>query len=242
MNDPVALIGVYRAANAEYVRPLVESAARLGWTVAWWSLDDAVDDLGHVTVGSGPGARLPLLNEVLRRSGIVKGWLVVSDDDVVFERGDLGRLVSLCTRAGFDLAQPARSDPPVHHAITTARRLSVARRTSFVEIGPLFVVGPRWRDRIVPFPEDRGLGWGLELEWLDLHRQGCTLGIVDAVHVRHVGVPGRDYDFAGQVDSIHAELAERGIGSWADVQSTHETWRPWQRAPRWARGARRELS
>jgi hypothetical protein len=234
MNGPVTLIGVYRVGNAAYVRPLVESAASLGWTVAWWSLDEVVDDLGHVTVGSGPGARLPLLNEVLRRIGSVEGWLVVSDDDVVFDRGDLGTLVSLCMRARFDLAQPARSDSPLHHAITAVQRVSVARRTSFVEIGPLFVVGPRWRDRIVPFPDERGLGWGLELDWLDLHREGCMLGIVDAVHVRHRGIPGQDYDFAGQVESVHAELADRGIASWADVQSTHETWRPWQRAPRWA--------
>lgn len=237
MSDAGLLIGVYRARNARRVETLVESATQLGWAAAWWSLDDVVDDLGDVTVGAGPGARLPLLNEILRRAGRPGVWLVVSDDDTAFEHGDLGELVALCGRASLDLAQPARSDPPVHHPITLARRLSVARLTSFVEIGPLFVVGPHWRDRIVPFPDERGMGFGLELDWLDLHRQGCRLGIVDAVRVRHVGAAGEEYDFAGEVQRVHAELVGRGYRGWADVQTTHETWRPWQRAPRWVRRA-----
>ena len=134
---------------------------------------------------------------------------------------------------GADLAGPARSERELDHAITAARRLSVARRTSFVEIGPLFVVGPRWRDRIVPFPEERGMGWGLELEWHELHREGCELGIVDAVRVRHLGERGEGYDFRTDVHRVHAELEERGFDSWQDVQRTLATWRPWQRSPGW---------
>lgn len=235
MSRPASLIGVYRSRNADRVRRLVEPALVEGWSVAWWALDDVVGDLAGVTVGSGSGAKLPLLNELLRRSGSRAEWLVVSDDDVTFERGDVVGLVSLCTRAGLDLAQPARTDSAVDHEITTARRLSLARRTSFVEIGPLFVVGPGWRDRIVPFPEERGMGWGLELEWHELHREGCALGIVDAVRVRHEGFRGEDYDDRTEVHRVHEELATRGFGGWSDVQSTLATWRPWQRLPAWAR-------
>jgi len=233
--QPVSLVGVYRARNARYVREVSEPALEHGWTVAWWALDEIVDDLAPVTVGSGAGARLPLLNEVLHRSGSSEGWLVVSDDDVVFDRGDVLELVSLCARAKLDLAQPARSDTKLDHGITAARRLSLARRTSFVEIGPLFAVGPGWRDRIVPFPEERGMGWGLELEWHELHRRGCELGIVDAVRVRHMGERGEGYDFRADVHRVHAELEERGFGGWSDVQKTLATWRPWQRSPGWLR-------
>jgi len=233
--DPVSLVGVYRARNARYVRDVSEPALERGWTVAWWALDEIVDDLAGVTVGSGAGARLPLLNEILRRSESLEGWLVVTDDDVVFDRGDFLAFVSFCGRAELDLAQPARSDKTLDHGITAARRLSVARRTSFVEIGPIFAVGPGWRDRIVPFPEERGMGWGLELEWHRLHLEGCELGIVDAVRVRHMGDRGEGYDFRADAHRVHAELEERGFGGWSDVQRTLATWRPWQRSPGWTR-------
>lgn len=230
----VVLIGVYRSRNADRVRRLVEPALAQGWDVAWWALDEVVDELAAWTVGSGAGDRLVLLNEILRRTAAPGQWLVVSDDDFVFVRGGVVELVSLCDRAGLDLAQPARADAGADHEITVARRLSRARRTSFVEIGPLFVVGLRCRDRIVPFPEERGMGWGLELEWFDLHREGCALGIVDAVQVRHEGARGEDYDADAEVDRMHEELAARGI-AWGEVQQTLGTWRPWQRSPRWAR-------
>jgi hypothetical protein len=231
-----AVVGVYRARNAGRVRALVEPALARGWPVAWWALDEVVDDLRGLTVGSGPGPRLTLLNRLLDRAGPDAEWLVVSDDDVRFERGDVARLVSLAARAGLDLVQPARSDPGADHGITAARRLSRARRTSFVEIGPLFAVGPRWRDRLLPFPEERGMGWGLELDWLRLFREGCELGIVDAVRVRHEGERGEEYDDAGEIDRVHAELESLGYRTWADVQVTLGTWRPWQRSPGWVGG------
>lgn len=229
------LVGVYRSRNANRVRRLVQPALDRGWAVAWWALDEVAEGLEPVTVGSGGGPRLVLLNEVLARAGVGDGWVVVSDDDVSFERGDVVRFASLAARAGLDLAQAARADPAVDHGITSFRRLSRARRTSFVEIGPVLAVGPRWRERILPFPAERGMGWGLELEWLDLFREGCELGIVDAVRVRHEGSRGEEYDDAGEIDRVHAELEALGYRSWSDVQVTLGTWRPWQRSPAWGR-------
>jgi hypothetical protein len=230
-----ALVGIYRARNADTVQQLSQPAVAAGWTVAWWALDDAGHGIADMTVGSGPGQRLPLLNETLSRADAEDGWVVVSDDDVVFQRGDVTELVSLCHQAGLDLAQPARTDAAVDHRITVARRLSTARRTSFVEIGPVFAVGPGWRDAILPFPEERGMGWGLELDWFALHERGCALGIVDAVRVRHEGSRGEHYDYRSEAHRVHDELAARGFDGWSDVQKTFATWRPWQRAPSWVR-------
>lgn len=230
----MALVGVYRSRNAETVRRLVASARADGIAVAWWALDEVVPELAAETVGVGWGTKFPLLNDVLDRvEGAGDGWLVVCDDDVAFDRGDVGRLVSLCRRACLDLAQPARSERVVDHEITRRRRLSVVRLTSFVEIGPLFVVGPRWRDRIVPFPPEREMGWGLELDWLDLHREGCRLGVVDAVSVHHQGVRAQDYDFDRHHEALFDELARRGVGHWRDVQETLAVWRPWRRSAPW---------
>lgn len=235
------IVGVYRRRNAHLVRAIVEPARAADWSAAWWALDEVDDRLADITVGVGPGVRLPLLNELVTRAAAETGWLVVSDDDVVFARGSIVQLVALCAEANLDLAQPARCDDNsrheynVAHPITRVQRFSRARTTTFVECGPLFVVGPRWRDRIVPFPEDRGMGWGVELDWNELHGQGCRLGIVDGVRIEHHGVPGAEYDFAQHVRCMHAELAERGLRGWADVQRTLEVWRPWHRLPPWSR-------
>ncbi len=169
---------------------------RRGWTVAWWALDEIVDDLAGVTVGTGSGARAPapergspavgksggLARRLRRRRRIRPGGTSSRSSHSVRARSSTSRSRPVATRSWTT-------------SITAARRLSIARRTSFVEIGPLFVVGPGWRDRIVPFPEARGMGWGLELEWHELHREGCALGIVDAVRVRHVGERGEGYDY-----------------------------------------------
>jgi hypothetical protein len=234
LNVTVALVGVYRARNARYVREVSRPALERGWTVAWWALDGLADELADVTVGTGAGAKFDLLNEILRTLDGSFDWLVVSDDDLVFTRGDVVSLQRCCERAGLDLAQPGRADAAVSHGITAARRLSRARRTSFVEIGPLFVVGPRWRDRIVPFPPGSGMGWGLELDWFGLAEEGCVLGIVDSLPVRHEGTAGEDYDAPAEFARLQQLFAARGVGTWADVQRTLDTWRPWQPWPRWA--------
>ena len=239
--DPLAsLIGVYRRRNASYVAELVDMAVEQRWPTAWWALDAVEPELAHVTVGAGPGMRLSLLNELTRHVP-AEGYVVVSDDDVVFTRGGLTVLVVLCDRACLDLAQPARSDDNsrfefnVAHAITRARSLSRVRLTTFVETGPLIVVGPRWRNRIFPFPEERGMGWGVELNWHELWKGGCLLGIVDDVRVAHVGDPGSEYDAGLEATRIHEELASRRYEGWKDVQRTVGVWRPWTKTPPWLR-------
>jgi hypothetical protein len=239
--EPLAsLIGVYRRRNASSVAELVSVTLERGWPTAWWALDELEPDLARVTVGEGRGTRLSLLNEL---AGHVpqQGYLVVSDDDVIFTRGSLHSLVVLCDRARLDLAQPARSDDNsrfelnVAHAITRARRLSRVRLTTFVETGPLVVVGPSWRDRILPFPEERGMGWGVELDWHELWKGGCVLGIVDAVRVAHLGDPGSEYDATLEATRIHEELARRRYEGWKDLQRTVGIWRPWTKTPPWLR-------
>ena len=189
--DDVALIGIYRRRNAEHARALVDAVRQVGWTAAWWALDDVADDLAEHTVGQGSGEKFTLLNEIVERASLVRGWLLVADDDLVFVRGSPPLLVQVCGAAQFALAQPAQdaSGWPSHE-ITVRRAVSIARATTFVEIGPLFVVAPSCRGRIVPFSPAAGMGWGMELEWSDLVVQGCRLGVVDAVVVKHVAPGG----------------------------------------------------
>lgn len=231
------LVGVYRRACVCHVLRLLEPALEHGWRSAWWALDGVHPLLDEITVGEGPGEKLPLVNETLSRSGFAARWTVVSDDDVHFRRGDVVRFVQLCERASFDIAQPARARGSNRsHDITTAIRLVRARRTTFVESGPLFAVGPRWRDRVLPLPNERGMGWGVELDWFDIVDAGCRLGIVDATVIEHLGNVGVDYD-TGEIHSrLRAELAARGAEDWAPFQRTLAAWRSWQPRPPWRRG------
>ena len=184
-----------------------------------------------MTVGEGAGEKLPLLNRVLERHGPVGGPLLLSDDDIAFDRGDVVQLAALCERARLALAQPAHAKgSEVSHGITRAHPRSRVRLTTFVESGPLVVIAADAVTRVTPLPEKRGMGWGLELDWIDL---GLPLGIVDAVPVRHLGRVSGTYDDSELRARMRAELAERGVHDWAPLQRTLAVWRPWQRRPPW---------
>jgi hypothetical protein len=231
-----AIVGIYRAANAGVVARLLAPALAAGWTTAWWALDRTTTELERHTVGEGPGEKLPLLNEVLARHGPVSGALVLSDDDIEFARGDIVRLVALAERARLGLAQPAHAaGSEVSHGITRAKPRSRARLTSFVESGPLVVVAPEWVPRVTPLPEARGMGWGIELDWMELAHEGCRLGIVDAAPVIHLAKVAASYDDASLRARLRQELGARGVTDWGPLQQTLETWRPWQRRPPWGR-------
>jgi hypothetical protein len=164
------------------------------------------------------------------------GYVIVMDDDVAMVRGELTDLIAWAHAADVDLTQPAHSrSSHLSHRVTRRRRLALVRRTSFVEIGPVFAIGPERRKWLLPFPESAGMGWGLELRWRELLGQGLTMGIVDAVVMRHLVPPAAGYDASGHRERVNLELAEMGFASIEGIQATLDTWRPWQSRPPWLR-------
>jgi hypothetical protein len=231
---PAAVVGVYRRRNAEHVRRLLQPALEHGWRAGWWALDETDPSLAEVTVGEGPGLKLVLLNEALRRVRADSAWTVVADDDLAFRKGDVVALVAACERGGLDLAQPARArETERSHGITRAVRFSRMRATTFVESGPLFAIGPRCKGRVLPLPEERGMGWGVEIDWYDLAQDGCRLGIVDSVVMEHLGERAQHYDETEIRRRLVEELEERGHPLWAGMRDTLAIWRPWRRTPPW---------
>jgi hypothetical protein len=177
-----------------------------------------------------------LLNEMLDRLGRAAAWTVVADDDVHFTRGDVVRFVRRAEQAGFDLAQPARArGTHLSHGITVAPRFSRARETTFIESGPLWAVGPHFRDRVLPFSTERGMGWGVEIDWFDLRTEGCRLGVVDETQVEHLGKTAQDYDDTEIRRRMLEELEAHGHPRWAGMRETLAVWRPWRRMPPWSR-------
>lgn len=225
------IVGVYRHDRARTMLDLVPP----GWRAALWALDAEAPEAASVTAGVGPGAKFTLCNALVR--AVAPGpddWVVVVDDDVVVPRG-LPAFLARAAEAGFGLAQPAHArSSHFSHPQTVRRPLLRARWFSYVEIGPVFAVSPRWRHRVLPFPEDIGMGWGLELLWMDLEREGMRLGIVDDVVMDHLVPPGRTYDLSVEGRRLEGMLAERGAGQLADLMRLHGRWWRWQRRPRWA--------
>jgi hypothetical protein len=230
-----AVYAVYRRRNAAVMRDLVAPALEAGWGASLWALDERDPSLEALTAGAGPGTKFELVNRLLdQQPPAADAFVLVSDDDAVFVRGDLVSFVERALDAGLDLAQPAhvlRSH--ISHRITWRRPLSRARLTTFVEIGPIFAVAPAWRERILPFPDGLGMGWGLELQWVDLRGEGCRLGIVDSTPIRHLSRFASAYAADEEVAKLDRLLEERGAPGWKGLRKTVSTWRPWQRRAPW---------
>ena len=131
-------------------------------------------------------------------------WLLIVDDDVELPRDFLDVFISLAEHHGFRLAQPAHAF--ASHAaweVTRRRPGLTARRTRFVEIGPVTAIRADAFDALLPFP-DLQMGWGLDAHWGALAAQrGWKVGVIDAVPVRHVrpvppSLPARRGDGRGR--------------------------------------------
>jgi hypothetical protein len=133
------------------------------------------------------GGKFETLNAILAAHDLAAyDWLVVIDDDVELPAGFLPGFLFVAERLGLRLAQPAQSLAS-HAAWSVVRRRprSVARETTFVEIGPVTAFHRDTFATLLPFPDLR-MAWGLDLHWAALAREhGWRVGVVDAVPVRH---------------------------------------------------------
>lgn len=112
--------------------------------------------------------------------------VLLVDDDVDLPTGFLDAFLDVQRSLGFVLAQPARAPgSPADHPIVLQQPGSLARRTLFVEQGPVLSLHREALDAILPFDLRSPMGWGYESIWS--HRLGtdAAIGIVDATTVAH---------------------------------------------------------
>ena len=158
-----------------------------------------------------------------------RDWLMVIDDDVVLPRGFLDVFLFLAERFSLALAQPAhRLDSHAAWPVTRRRAGSVARETSFVEIGPVTAFARETFPVLLPFPPLR-MGWGLDAHWGALARQhGWRVGVLDAVPIGHRASPAAaSYGREQALAEARAFLAERPYVTAAEAQRTLATHRSW---------------
>ena len=137
-------------------------------------------------------------------------WLLLVDDDVRLPRGFLDAFVLCAERFGLKLAQPAHAFASHAAWEVTRRRPGVlARRTRFVEIGPVTAVHREAFEALLPFP-DLKMGWGLDAHWGALAAElGWAIGVVDATPVRHLRPVASGYGHADAVAEASAFLDGR---------------------------------
>ena len=234
----MVVAAVYRQRFADRLGALLASLAPLAADTRLWALDEPAPALAALTVGTGPGGKFDLVNRALAARPLPDGVpVVVTDDDVTLGRGTLADLVTLGRVAGLELWQAAHARGSAGaHPVTFRQRLSRARRTTFVEIGPVFVVGGAAASRVLPFPDGIGMGWGLEIDWWRLGRDGLPLGVVDDVTVVHDEAPGVTYGQGPEWARLDERLAGAGLTHIREAQQTLGTWRPWQRRAPWLAG------
>jgi hypothetical protein len=192
------------------------------------TLDELRSSRHRVRVVSGStdeyrGGKFENLNKLLSGQEPAD-WTVVVDDDVVLPRQFLDGFIALAEAFGFQLAQPAQTLAS-HAAWASARRvpMSVARRTNFVEIGPVTAFSRTAAAELLPFPDVK-MGWGLDLHWAALaEERGWKLGVIDALPVRHEWRPvGGSYSSAEATAEAQQFLADRPYIHAADAGKTLE--------------------
>ncbi len=139
-------------------------------------------------------------------------FVLVCDDDITLPERFLDRYLDLVVRHDLALAQPARThDSFIDHWLVEQLDGLVARRTRFVEIGPLFSMRRDAARLLTPFSEASPMGWGYDFVWPVLVEQaGLRMGIVDATPVVHnLRKPVALYDSRDAAVAMQAFLAER---------------------------------
>jgi len=152
-------------------------------------------------------------------------WLLIVDDDVVLPRGFLDTFLLVAERFDLQLAQPAHAFASHAAWPVTRRRPGVlARRTRFVEIGPVTALHARAFPLLLPFPELE-MGWGLDAHWSAAAAEaGLALGVVDVTPIRHLRPIAATYPRAAAEQEAARFLANRPYVTRAEAAETLATW------------------
>jgi hypothetical protein len=176
-----------------------------------------------VTVATGlRGGKFPNANAIIASADApAVRWTILIDSDVTLSPWFFDRFIALAERFDLALAQPALTLRSYHsHAITRRRPRALVRETRFVEIGPLTAFRDDAAAVLLPFDEDAGMGWGLDLYWPAVAgERGLRMGIVDAAPIGHEQEPfGTSYSAADAEREAAAWLAGRPSVPRAEAQ------------------------
>jgi hypothetical protein len=154
---------------------------------------------------------------------------------VTFKRGNGEHFLEICRLGGFDLAQPAHGlGSEKSFAFTRAAMLSRARRTTFVEVGPLVWMSARAQERLLPLEVGAGMGWGVDVLWSLQARGVLRLGVIDGAAIVHHGMVASGYAQEDERAFLALALARAEVSDVSELaQPLGRPWRSWRRTPPW---------
>lgn len=161
-------------------------------------------------VKAGGLAKFANLNIILGRKPLDRyEYIVVVDDDITLPVDFLVHYMAAVNYYDFALAQPARTHTSsIHHLIVRQRPQLQARRTNFVEIGPVFSIRRDLFDVLLPFNMMSPMGWGYDYVWpRQVHERRLKMGIIDATPVEHSLRPNVGYDITPVATQMNDYLA-----------------------------------
>lgn len=235
----ILVVGVYLADRANTIEHLMEAFAgpsRCRVEQRWIALNGSpatpLQQVHTVRVEGRGVPKFRLLNELLRGMDLAPfDYLLVCDDDVRVPRNFMDAFIGWQQHLGFSLAQPARTlNSCLDHPLVRQRPWLHARRTRFVEIGPVFCLQRTLFDALLPFDETSPMGWGYDLVWpLQVERAGAAMGVIDATPVDHsLRERGESYSWQGERQAMSDFLAQR---PYLDAREAFQVLR---RYPRWS--------
>jgi hypothetical protein len=191
----VLVVGVYISAQTNNIEHIVgQFALSHNWKVAqkWAVIGDeanapSVKNVTRLRLEKGL-PKFVILNRLLADEALDNyDFILLSDDDISLPPDFLDTYLDLVVKYDFALAQPARTHRSYidHHFVAQMPGL-IARKTRFVEIGPLLSLRRDIFSTLLPFDESSPMGWGYDFVWPCLmSRKGVSIGIIDATPVEH---------------------------------------------------------
>lgn len=216
----VLVLGIYLADRKNLVRHIVQELdeTRCYRVTQRWAALNGEAPAPHVdkVTRMKPQQRVPkfaLLNRLMEGVDVADyDFILLCDDDIQLPESFLDRFLDRQTQYDFALAQPARThDSYTDHPIVEQVDGLDARRTRFVEIGPVVSLRRDAAVLLLPFDEACGMGWGLDLLWpVLIERAQLRMGIIDATPVAHALRPAaKSYSLDEAFAHMHAFLEDK---------------------------------
>lgn len=169
-----------------------------------------------------PGGKFTNVNAIVADHDLDDfDYLLMIDDDIDLPRGFLDTLLHCADRGDLAIAQPAHRLYSQGAWPVTRRTAATWRETNFVEIGPAVLFSRKAFPRLLPFPSELRMGWGLDAHWGAIARAaGWRIGVVDAVAVGHTMRPvAANYPREDAIAEAQAFLAGRPYTSRNEVRT-----------------------
>lgn len=217
-NMTVLVLGIYLSNKKNNIEHIVkEFNTPCKWQVVqkWIAMGRKAQtqDVSKVTVMEieERTPKFVLLNKILSVQSLeAYDFVMICDDDIALPRAFIETYLDLVLRYDFALAQPARTHNSYidWHFVEQLDGLT-ARRTRYVEIGPLFSVRQDAFSVIFPFDESVYMGWGCDFVWPCLiEKRALRMGIIDATPVDHsMRAPAKYYKHSRAAQSMEDYLS-----------------------------------